>query len=216
MHVWGWQYSSASHDPWCPTEVEVIVVLTRIIATAWTLESSHSRWMSKGLPGLSPPQALSLRGHSCLPHRVVVTGEYIHGTKQNILVSHCSLVTVSALRVPRSQRDLSYTCIGPKTHQCSEVCSLTGGPAYVSTGLPYSIWGPKCYRYPVSLYISVFSVLLAFPSPSLSDFYSSLSAPSDSQGWGSLAHTTLSSPGMSLFTLCCLEPNITRLLGKEH
>lgn len=28
--------------------------------------------------------------------------------------------------------------------------------------------------------------------------------------------TTLSSPGMSLFTLCCLEPNITRPSGKEH
>lgn len=43
--------------------------------------------MSKGLPGLSPPQALSLRGHLCLPHRAVVMGEYIHGTKQTILVT---------------------------------------------------------------------------------------------------------------------------------
>lgn len=84
---WGRQYSSASHDAWCPAEVEITVVLTRIIATAWTLESSHSRWMSKGLPGLSPPQSLFARGRSCLPHRAVVMGEYIHGTKQKILAT---------------------------------------------------------------------------------------------------------------------------------
>lgn len=219
MHVWGRQYSSASHDPWCPTEVEVTVVLTRIIATAWTLESSHSRWMSKGLLGLSPPQPLSARGCSCLPHRAAVMGEYIHGTKQNILATVIVLFSRSLHSVCPRARGIFLThalaarlisvlkfVLWPQVPPMSTLDYFTGFGVLSVT----DILCPSSFEcFPFCLY---FLYLLR-----LSDFCS-FSAPLWCPGLGITGsyHSVFPSDEAhqpSDFTLHCWEPNTTRPPG---